>query len=183
MKGGNVSALFLPAALIVVNFIVCDNVTWRGVTYIRARYIPVILSRITSATMNHVLGHTHQFFHNHLPGHISKQINNLTDGIEKLITTIACNFLRGAALLVAAIVVAYFAHPIFCLLLAAWFAFFGSISIFMSKKLVELSNTLASSEAAIMGEVIDTISNQQNVRFFSNKHFERKRIAPFFLAH
>jgi ATP-binding cassette subfamily B protein len=89
VSGGDVSILILPASLIVVNFIVFDNFTWRGVTFIREKFIPVIINRIIGESMDYVLGKSHQFYQDNLSGKISKQITNLADGIEKLTSTVA----------------------------------------------------------------------------------------------
>jgi len=112
IQGGDVAVLILPASLIIVNFIVFDNFTWRGITYIRCKFMPVIINRIIGESVDYVLGKSPQFYQDNLSGKIAKQIYTLADGIEKLASTIAANFLRGASLLLAAIVTAYFV-PLF----------------------------------------------------------------------
>jgi ATP-binding cassette subfamily B protein len=131
--------------------------------------------------MDYVLGKSHQFYQDNLSGKISKQITNLADGIEKLTSTVACNFLRGASLLLTAMVAAYFVNPIFCFILISWFILFSSASIFMSKKLVSLSDEQASSESVVVGELVDSLSNHSNVKIFSRKSYESSRMAPFFV--
>jgi ATP-binding cassette subfamily B protein len=180
ITGGDTSVLIVPAILIVVNFIVFDNCTWRGMTYIRAKFIPVILNHIVRDSMDHVLGKSHQFYQDNLSGKISKQITNLADGIEKLTSTIASQLLRGASLLLTAIAVSYFVNPIFCFIFVSWFVLFSSASILMSKKLVMLADAQASAESIVVGELVDSLSNHSNVRIFSRKAFESSRMAPFF---
>lgn len=180
VQGGDASILFIPVGLIVLNFLVFDNVTWRAITYIRAKFTPVIINNMIGSSMSYVLGHSHQFFQDNLSGKISKQITNLADGTEKLITSVAANFLRGASLLFAAFVTAYFVNPIFCLILLTWFALFASASIAMSKKFVALSDAQAAAESSVVGELVDTVSNQSNVRIFSKKDFENTRMEPYF---
>jgi ATP-binding cassette, subfamily B, bacterial len=177
--GGNISIITLPASLIVLNFIIFDNFTWRGINYIRGKFIPKIINNIIGESMNYVLGKSHQFYQDNLSGKISKQITNLADGIEKL-SSVASNFLRGASLLLTAIIAAYFVNPIFGFILMVWFVLFASASIVMSKKLVSLSDEQASSESIVMGELVDSLSNHSNVRIFSRKSYENSRMAPFF---
>ncbi len=179
VSGGDISILIVPAILIVINFIVFDNFTWRGLTYIRAKFIPVIINRIIGESMDHVLGKSHQFYQDNLSGKTSKQITNLADGIEKLTSSVASNFLRGASLLLAAIGASYFVNPIFCFILASWFILFASLSILMSKKLVRLADSQASAESIVVGELVDSLSNHSNVRIFSRQSFENSRMTPF----
>lgn len=177
---GDISVLVLPVSLIVVNFIVFDNFTWRGITYIRAKFIPRIINHIMGESMDCALGKSNQFYQDNLSGKISKQIANLADGIEKLISSIASNFLRGASLLFTAIIAAYFVNPIFCFILSSWFILFATLSILMSKKLVSLSDAQASAESIVVGELVDSLSNHSNVRIFSRKCYENLRMTPFF---
>jgi len=180
VTGGDISVLIFPASLIVVNFIIFDNITWRGINYIWAKFVPIIVNRVMAETMDYVLSHSHQFFQNNLSGQLSKQIGNLADGIIRIITFTSANFLRGASLLLTAFIAAYFVNSIFCFILLTWFILFATVSILMSKKLVSLSDVQASTESVVIGELVDSLSNHSNVRIFSRKSYENSRMVPFF---
>lgn len=179
VRDDHVSVLILPASLIVLNFLIFDNMTWRGINYIWAKCVPVIVNHIIAETLQDVLAHSHQFYQDQLSGQLSKQMGHLADGITRIITFSAANFLRGASLLLTAFVAAYFASPIFCCILLTWFVCFATASIFMSKKLVTLSDTQASQESRVIGEVVDVLSNHTNVRMFSRRAYEKLRMLPF----
>jgi ATP-binding cassette, subfamily B, bacterial len=180
VREGDVSILLIPATLVFVNFIIFDNFTWRGVSYIRAKFSPVIINNIMQSMMDDVLKKSHQFFQDNLSGKIAKQITNLADGIERLINGIACNFLRGASLLLTSFVAAYLTNPIFSIILIVWFVIFSSVSILMSKKLIALSDKQAEMESKVVGEIVDCLSNNSNVRVFGRRVYEGVRMLPFF---
>ncbi len=177
---GEVSILIVPASLVVINFIIFDNFTWRGIGYIWAKFVPILQNRIIAQTLDYALSQSHGFYQNSLSGKISKQITNLVDGITRIITVTSANFLRGASLLLMAFIAAYFVNPIFSIILIAWFLFFAGFSIVMSKKLVSLSDMLAEEESSVVGELVDSLSNHNNVRIFSRKSYENLRMIPFF---
>lgn len=180
VANGDVSILIAPASLVVINFIVFDNFTWRGINYIWAKYVPIIQNRIIAQTLDYALSHSHGFYQNSLSGKISKQITNLVDSITRIITFTSVNFLRGLSLLLTAFIVAYFVNHIFCGILVAWFMCFTGFSIWMSKKLVSLSDELASKESIVVSELVDSLSNHNNVRIFSRKLYENLRMVSFF---
>lgn len=180
VQSGDISILLVPAALIILNFIIFDNVTWRGINYIWAKYVPIIQNKIIAQTLDYALSHSHGFYQDSLSGKISKQITNLGDGVIRIITHTSANFLRGISLVLTAFVTAYFVNPIFCLILVVWFMAFAGISILMSKKIVLLSDALASTESIVVGELVDSLSNHNNVRIFSRKSYENLRMIPFF---
>lgn len=179
VENGDVSALIFPAILIVINFIVFDNFTWRGWGYLCDKYVPIIQNKIISQMMDFILSHSHNFYQNNLSGKISKQITNLVDGITRIITVSAANFLRGSSLLITAFIAAYFVNTVFCIILVSWFTCFAGFSILMSKKLVSLTDKLAEAESVVIGELVDTLSNQSNVRIFARKTYENLRLLPF----
>ncbi len=180
VENGDVSVLVLPASLVVINFIVFDNFTWRGINYIWAKYVPIIQNKIIAGMLDYALSHSHGFYQNSLSGKISKQITNLVDGITRIITFTSANFLRGLSLLITAFIAAYFVNPIFCIILVSWFACFAGFSIWMSKRLVALSDELASEESIVVGELVDSLSNHNNVCIFARKLYENLRMVPFF---
>lgn len=180
VKDGDITLLIVPISLVVINFIIFDNFTWRGINYIWAKYVPFIQNKIMAQTLDYALSHSHGFYHNTLSGKVSKQITNLVDGITRIITTTSANFLRGLSLLITAFIAAYFVHPIFCIILVSWFTCFAGFSVWMSKKLVVLSDHLADAESVVSGEMVDSLSNHNNVRIFSGKLYERFRMVPYF---
>lgn len=180
VEGKNISTLILPISLIIVNFIVFDNFTWRGIDYIRYKYVPLIINSIMSETMEYVLEKSYQYYQDNLTGKISKQICNLADGIGRLITDVASNFLRGTLTLIAVFITIYFVNSLFFLTMFIWIIFFVSISVIMSKKLALLSDKQASSESIVVGELVDSLSNHNNIRIFAQKSYEKSRMIPFF---
>ncbi len=98
LSPSNISPLFLPASLIVINFIVFDNFTWRGSGYIIYKYQGIIKNNIIKETLEQVLNNSHQFFQDNLAGRISSQIMTLADNIELILSKISADLIRGLSL-------------------------------------------------------------------------------------
>lgn len=179
VNDGNISLLVFPASLLVVNFIVFDNLTWRSLNYIWAKYIPVVQNKIIASMLDYALSHSHEFYQHNFSGKLAKQITNLSDGIVEIITFRMTNFLRGFSLLLAAFAASYYVNAIFCLILILWFIIFAYLSIYMSKNIVALADKLAAAETVVVGELVDSISNHANVRIFGRKFYENLRMIPF----
>lgn len=172
----NVSALTWPGLLLVLNFIVFDNFTWRSIGYLNYKFQPVIKNKIISESFRFVLGSSHQFFNDNLSGRISSQISTLADNIERILHQISADFLRGFSLLIIALVSMYIVNQTFFYILALWFVAFSLFSIAMSKQLVNLSDIHTESESAISGQLVDSISNVSNIRIFARRPFEVGRL-------
>jgi ATP-binding cassette subfamily B protein len=172
----NIKLLTWPAALLVLNFIVFDNFTWRSIHYINYKFEPLIKNKIISQTFNYVLGSSHQYFSDTLSGVISSRIVMLADNIEQILYPIAANFIRGASLLIIGLVSMYFVNYKFFLTLIIWFAVFATFSILMSKKLIKLSETHAESQSIVSGQVTDSITNASNIKIFAKRQYEVLRL-------
>jgi ATP-binding cassette, subfamily B, bacterial len=176
----DMASLYWIAGLLVLNFIVFDNVTWRTLEYLNYKYEARIKNQIISQTFEYVLGGSLQFFQDNLSGRIANQITTLADNLEIILHRVSVDFLRGASLLILAFITAYYVNALFFYILFLWFICFASFSIWMSARLVRLSDDHASSESQLSGQLVDGLSNQSNIRIFSRKSYEIERINHFF---
>ncbi|AMP89735.2 ABC transporter ATP-binding protein [Legionella pneumophila] len=176
----DLSFLYWIAGLLVLNFIVFDNITWRTLGYLNYKYEAVIKNQIISQTFEYVLGGSTQFFQDNLSGRIADQITTLADNLEIILHRVSVDFLRGASLLVVSFITAYFVNVLFFYILFLWFIAFASFSIWMSARLVQLSDDHASSESQLSGQLVDSLANQSNIRIFSRKIYEVERMNTFF---
>jgi ATP-binding cassette subfamily B protein len=176
----DLSALYWMAGLLVCNFVLFDNVTWRTIGYLNYKYEAVIKNQIISQTFNYVLGSSYQFFQDNLSGRIADQITTLADNIEIILHRVSVDFLRGASLLMVSFITAYYVNVLFFYILFLWFVAFSLFSIWMSTYLVKLSDDHASSESLLSGQLVDSLSNQANIRIFSRKAYEVGRMNHFF---
>ena len=125
----SISSLYSIACLLVLNFIVFDNFTWRTIDFLNYKYEAGIKNQIIGQTLEYVLGASHQFFQDNLSGRISNQITTLADNLEIILHRISVDFIRGGSLLIATFIAAYTANAWFFYILFVWFIAFASFSI------------------------------------------------------
>jgi ATP-binding cassette subfamily B protein len=181
VKNGDITILILPITLIVLNFIIFDNITWRSISYINYKYLPLIQNQIVKETSNLVLNHSQLFFQDNLSGRLANQIFKLADNIPLILHRISSNFIRGASLLIISFVTAYYVNPMFFYILSLWFFAFASFSIYMSSRLVDLSDNHANTESIVSGQLTDLLTNHSNVRYFATKDYEISRMDKFLI--
>ncbi len=183
IQPNNLSPLILPASLIVANFIIFDNFTWRSISYIRYRFLPFLLYEIDNALLDYTLKHSHQFFQERMAGTLAKNIFHLIDGTVRIVESIAANLLRTSSLLLIGFVFAYRVNSVFFKILLTWSLFFFTVSFFMSKKLTQFGEAEAKTASILGGEIIDSITHAFSVNLFARRSFEIKRRIPSLLNH
>ena len=170
------SHLILPAILIVLNFIIFDNVTWRTIGYLNYKFQPVIKKQIISESFGCVLGYSNQFFNDNLSGRISSHINTLADNTERIVHNLSAMFIRGFSLLIVAFISMYFVNIMFFYILFLWFVLFALFSISMSRQLINLEDIHTESESIVSGQMVDSITNVSNIRIFARRIYEVLRL-------
>ena len=168
--------LSIPAIFLVLNFLVFDNVTWRSIGYLNYKYQPLIKNKIIKDTFRYVLGGSHQFFLETLSGRVSSHINTLADNIERILHSVAADFVRGFSLLMIALISMLMINLIFFYIMLIWFILFFIASVMMSKRLIILSDTHTEAEAHLAGQVVDCISNVNTIRTFARRNDEVHRL-------
>lgn len=168
----NVQILFWPAIFLLLNFIILDNFTWRGVGTINYKYQPIIKNKIIHDTFKFVLDSPQTFFHDNFSGRIASHITTLADNIIRILYPILPNFIRNFSLLIVSLIIVYHVNINFFYTMVLWAILFFSFSFMMSTKLVYLSDAHADSESSISGSLVDSITNVSNVRLFAKNDFE-----------
>lgn len=177
--GADIALLTWPAILLLLNFIILDNVTWRTIGYIEYKYSPLIKNQIIHDTFDYVLGLSPQFFHETLSGRIASRVTMLADNVDRIIMIISSQFIRGTSLILISLITMATVNLVFFGVLALWFISFCAFSFFMSHKLVKLSDIHADSESALSGQIVDSISNASNVNIFARRPFEVSRLDEY----
>ena len=163
--------LLWPAVFFVLNYQV-HNLSWRGIQYIRLSVGPRIQNQIIKKMFAYAEGNSFQFFQNNFSGTIASNISSLADNVFVILTEIAPFLVRQTMQTLLAFVTMLLVSPYLFLVFSIWVIFFLVISMFFSKKTMQLSNNLAEENSKVSGKITDSISNSNNVRLFAREGFE-----------
>lgn len=166
------SLLILPATLLVLNFIIFDNITWRTIGYINYKFQPIIRNAIIKETFEYVLNSSHSYFSNNFSGRVANQIHMLADHIVYILYPILADFIRGSSLLILSFISTWYVNATFFWIMIIWFIIFSIFSIIMSHRLGQLSHIDAYAESYVSGQLVDSITNASTIRMFARKTYE-----------
>lgn len=169
------SAIFWPAVLLVINFEV-HNLSWRGIHYVNYHIQPVVKNRAIEQAFSYVNHQAHQFFQDNFSGKIASNISLLASNIEIACFDCATHLIRGVVVVVASLISMYFVNPLFAYGLGSWVGVFCALSLVASQRIVHLADAYAEAESDVSGQVVDAVSNAQNMRFFSRYGLENERL-------
>ena len=167
----SLKSLFWPSVGFIVNFEI-HNTMWRLMNCINYKVQPLVKNTIIEETFNYIIRHSHQFFQDHMAGKLSNNITILANSIERAVHDLSRHIIRGAVMVCATFITLYLVHPDFFWCFLIWAFLFGIGSFWASRKSILFVDYLASTESAVSGNLVDSISNTQNIRYFSMFNFE-----------
>lgn len=162
-------------ALII--FTTLPGLIWRISDYAWTKITPALKKKIAVEAMAKMMQHSQNFFQNNFAGALATRVKELSGETPKLLEILLYNFL-GVFLSIA---IAFFTllhiHKIFALALIIWAAIFILMAIKSAKKTIKMSMDISEQSSKISGNLVDILSNVNNVKFFNNYEKETTRTA------
>lgn len=169
----SVSIISWPIILYVINNEI-QNISWRSVSYININTSQNVKSKITEILFRYVQKHSHNYFQNNLSGSVARNIQTLTDTIERVAYFPFLRIIQGVSQLTIAIISMYLINPVFSLILFTWTMVFIVASIWFADGIKVLAGRYSETRSIVGGALTDSIINIINVRNFSNINLEVK---------
>ncbi|WP_075883390.1 ABC transporter ATP-binding protein [Candidatus Protochlamydia sp. W-9] len=155
------------------------EISFRLAGFIIAYIVPKIEADIRMSMFQYVMHHSHQYFSSHMAGSIANKIADLPQSLTRLLTLIVQLFLPACLALIISTTMFAFINPFFALILISWVIIHMGICLAFSKKCDDYSNTHAESRTLLSGKIIDSLSNNANIRLFSKSQFEASYLSFF----
>ena len=168
-----------PIALLLIIFTILPGAVWRICDFSWMKMTPALKKKITVETMEYVAQHSHNFFQNNFSGSLANKVRDLANSSPRIIEIALYSFLSVALSLVIAFFALFTIHKYFAFGLIIWASLFIATVLKSAKKAGEMSAEISEHQSKIMGNIVDVLGNISNVRFFSRRNFEQKRISDF----
>lgn len=144
-----------------------------------ARTFPRMEAHIRMAMMDSVQGHSHTYFANHFAGSIANKISDISQGVTRIVQLLGSVFLPAFLALAIATVMFGFLHPVFAGLLGGWVILHIGTCLLCAKGCSYYSKVHSEARSDLSGVIVDSLTNNINVRLFSRRTFERLFIGTY----
>lgn len=158
---------------------ICVELSFRFSGILLAKIIPKFEAQVRMAMYSYVMRHSYNYFSNHFAGSISNKIADMSQSLTNILQLVSMLFLP--VLLAISIAVYLFAQvqwP-FALILAGWIIVHMSICLLFARKCDDLSHKHAESRSELAGNIVDSLTNQNNVKLFARNQYEMQYISRF----
>lgn len=159
--------------LIVAYFV--NMAGWRIGVYSICLFEPKVMENISNECFASIHKHSYNFFNNEFVGSLVKRAARMMRSFESFFDVIAFEMFGIAMHLLIGISVLFWVHPVFGAAMLTWSVIFILMNYFISRyKLKRYDIPCAKSDSEVTGYLADTVSNNVNVKLFSNRQYEKR---------
>lgn len=151
-------------------------IVFRFYDWVMIRTFPKMKSEIISEMFEYVQGHSYNYFQQNFSGSLANKILDMAKGVTTVISNIFDHFIARALSLVVGAITMYFVHPVFSLALIIWSAIFITVATLLAKHGQKYSANFSESRSAVVGKIVDSITNVLNVKLFARESFENRAL-------
>lgn len=144
---------------------------------VTARIIPKLEADIRMEMFDYVQHHSHLYFSSKMAGSIANKISDMPQSITRAVLLVMQLFFPVFLAMLISILFFSRINGIFAAILAIWVLIHIGICLAFAKKCDQLSNIHSEARTNLTGKIVDSLTNNANVRLFSRYKFERAYLA------
>ncbi len=171
----NLIAALYPLALLFIVLEIIHNITWRLIDYLTLYAFPGMKSSIIHMMFGYTIDQSYRFFQERFSGNLASRISEMARGVEDTLE-IGRNMCRYIIGIVVAAFLALTTHYFFSLVIVGWSVLFITLSLYLSKSVLHLSDKVSRSRNNIFGTVVDCFINAMTIRLFARTQYEDERL-------
>ncbi|MGK5594022.1 MAG: ABC transporter ATP-binding protein [Parachlamydiaceae bacterium] len=146
---------------------------------ILAKIIPRFEAQVRMAMLDYVLKHSYSYFNQNFSGSIANKIADMAQSLTHILQLVMSLFLP---VLVAISIAIYFFALVqwpFAFILGSWIIAHMTICFLFATKCDALSHQHAEARSVLAGNIVDSLTNQINVKLFARHSYEMNYVSKF----
>lgn len=147
--------------------------------FMMARFLPKFEASIRMAMIDYVQNHSYSYFSKNFAGTIANKISDMPQSLSSVVTMIMALFLPVLLALCIATVMFAKINPMFACILVGWIIVHMTICFLFAKRCDYYSKVHAESRSGLAGQIVDSLTNNSNVKLFSRQAFEKAYLMRF----
>jgi len=163
--------LWILAGVVVTDIL--GTLAWRLSGYSACTMQPRVMASIADECFQVLHRHSIRFFNNNFTGSLVKKVNRMSRAFEGIADQITFEFTTVALRTTIAIGVLFYLDLKLGSILLVWAGLFIAVNyVFSLYKLKHYDLPKVSADSAVTAQLADTITNQGNIKLFSNERYE-----------
>lgn len=155
------------------------EIMFRVYDYLAIKFYPVLQQNIRMYMFQYLNNHSYEFFQNNFSGGIANKINDITDGLTRIMQLIITLFIPSLFAFVIGSSIFALIHPVFAAILIFWCILHIGICLFFAKKCNDYSKTHSEARSALTGKIVDNFTNIFAIKAYASEKREYQYISQY----
>ncbi len=155
------------------------DVGYRIQGFLLAYFLPKVEANIRMSMFDHIQHHSPKYFNDRFAGGLANKISDMTFHISSILQLMLTTLIPGiSALLIS---VFFFANInfFFSFILTVWLSLYLLTCFLFIKKCTHYEHIYSEARTALLGKIVDSLTNNFAVNLFHRFHYERSFLTPF----
>lgn len=175
----NIFTALKPILLFGVGLWILNEIGFRVSGILWAKAAPRLEADVRMSIFDYVQRHSYRYFSNQFAGALSNKINDLPSSMGRILQLICSVFVPVSLAIVISTTLFSFLNPLFAAILASWILLHMGVCFAFARKCDHLSLTHAESVSGLSGKIVDSLSNNLNVKLFARFDAEREFLKKY----
>ncbi len=149
-------------------------VSFRIGAFLLSNFESKVMARLKQMSFEYIIDHSYRFFTNTFTGALVQRVNRLSRAFERLIDTLAFNFIGLFVSIVGVLIVVFLNNPTIAWIMLSWIIVTGLVQFFFSRWKLKYDLASSAADSATTALLADTLSNQNAVSSFIGSAYEAK---------
>ena len=155
------------------------DVGYRIQGFLLATLLPKVEANLRMAMFDHIQYHSPKYFNDRFAGGLANKISDMTFHVSSILQLLLTTLIPGAGALVLSILFFSKINFFFSFILTLWLSLYLLTCFLFTKKCTYFENIYGESRTALLGKIVDSLTNNFAVNLFHRFHYEKLFITPF----
>lgn len=147
--------------------------------FLIAKAIPVLQEGLRLTLFDHIQRHSPRYFNERFSGALANKITDMTTQAEAVIQQLFWPIVPALSACLLGAAVLWFIHPLFTAILLGWIAIHISVCLLFTRSCDAAEHRHGEARSALLGKIVDSLTNNFAVNLFYRFSFEKRALAPF----
>jgi len=151
----------------------------RAMGFLMAKAVPRLQSNIRMHMFDHVQRHSPRYFNERFAGSLANKITDMTTQVDSIIQQLFWPLVPAIAACIFGVIFFWFVNPLFTWILAVWIVIHMAVSLKFAKRCDLYEQRHGEERSHLLGQIVDSLTNNFAVNLFFRFRHENKAIIPF----
>ncbi len=162
-----------------IGMVFFTEIASRTMGFLMAKAIPRLQEGLRFTLFDHIQRHSPRYFNERFSGALANQITDMTTQTEAVLQQLFWPIIPALSACFLGAAILWFIHPLFTIILLSWIAVHLFVCFYFTRSCDAAEHKHGQARSALLGKIVDSLTNNFAVNLFYRFSFEKRALAPF----